>query len=187
MEKNRRVISFSSLIIWVATWFILLAVPGGRLAAQAISIQKVEPFTYFCLPNKGPFSKLPEAIGKLMEESRYQNVVPQGPLMAIYHNAPGEVEPEELIWEIGFPVTPHALVQPPLEQKIWNFTEVATCLHVGPYEKSGETIAKMMEWLETNGYVPVGPILERYLDMNPQDLKPEDLRTEIWIPCQKKV
>lgn len=169
-----------------STWLLLGFFSAGTLGAQAISIQKVEPFTYFCLPNKGPFSKLPEAIGKLMEESRLQNVVPQGPLMGIYHNSPGEVEPEELIWEIGFPVTPHALVQPPLEQKIWNFTEVATCLHVGPYEKTGETIVKMMQWLETNGYAPAGPILERYLDMNPQEVKPQDLKTEIWIPCQKR-
>jgi len=156
------------------------------LGAQPISILKIEPFTYFCLPNKGAFSKLPEAIGRLMEESRVQNVVPMGPLIGIYYNAPGEVEPDELVWEIGFPVSPQTLVQPPLEQKVWSFEQVATCLHVGPYEKAEETIAKMMKWLDENGYTLSGPILERYLDMNPQEVKPENLKTEIWIPCQKK-
>lgn len=169
---------FCSFAFWIE--------PGNLPGSEAISIQKVEPFGYFCLHHKGPFSQLPEVIGRLMEESRVQNVFPAGPLMGIYFNTPGEVEPEELEWEIGFPVTPQALVQPPLEKKEWNFDQVASCLHQGPYDKTGETIATMLEWLEANGYEPSGPVLERYLDMNPQELKPEDLRTEIWIPCRKK-
>jgi len=157
--------------------------PGNLQGSGAISIQKVEPFAYFCLHHKGPFSQLPEVIGRLMEESR---VFPAGPLMGIYFNVPGEVEPKELEWEIGFPVTAQALVQPPLEKKEWNFDQVASCLYQGPYDKSGETIATMLKWMEANGFEPSGPVLERYLDMNPQELKPEELRTEIWIPCRKK-
>ena len=43
----------------------------------------------------------------------------------------------------------------------------------------------MMAWLAANGYESGGPVLERYLDQNPMGMKPEDLRTEIWIPCKK--
>lgn len=172
--------------LWILAVFSLFIVARRAFGVQAIAIQKIEPFTYFCLPSTGPFSKLPEIIGKLMEESRLQNLAPSGALIGIYYNTPGEVEPEELIWEMGFPVSPQTLVQPPLEQKVWEFEQVATCLHIGPYEKTGETIVKMMEWLKANGYSTSGPILERYLDMNPQEIKPENLKTEIWIPCQKK-
>jgi effector-binding domain-containing protein len=174
------------LLSFVFCSFTFWTEPGGLPGGEAISIQKVEPFAYFCLHHKGPFSEFPEMIGRLMEESRAQNVFPAGPLMGIYFNAPGEVEPEELEWEIGFPVTPQALVQPPLEKKEWNFDQVASCLHKGPYDKTGETIATMLEWMQANGYESAGPVLERYLDMNPQELKPEDLKTEIWIPCRKK-
>ncbi len=177
---------FQLFLLSTISFFSLSSAFPLVLAGQPISIQKIEPFTYFSIPNKGPFSKLPEAIGRLVEEMRVQNLAPTGPLMGIYHNVPGEVEPEELVWEIGFPVTPQALVQPPLEQKVWDFEQVAASLHVGPYEKTEETIAKMMEWLEENGYAPSGPVLERYLDMNPLEVKPENLKTEIWIPCQKK-
>ena len=31
-----------------------------------------------------------------------------------------------------------------------------------------------------------GPILERYLDEKPETVKPEELRTEVWVPCKKK-
>jgi effector-binding domain-containing protein len=39
--------------------------------------------------------------------------------------------------------------------------------------------------MKTGGYVADGPLLERYLN-NPMQVKPEELRTEIWIPCAKK-
>jgi AraC family transcriptional regulator len=96
------------------------------------------------------------------------------------------VKPEDLEWEMGFPVTVQALVQPPLERKEWNFAQVAASLHKGSYETSGDTIRKIMEWMESNVYSQAGPILERYLDMNPSEVKPEDLKTEIWIPVKKR-
>ncbi len=150
----------------------------------AVKIQKVEPFAYFCLKHKGSFSAIQEVIQRLMLESQSQNVFPSGPLMGVYYGNPEQVKPEQLEWEMGFPVTPHALVQPPLEKKEWNFTEVAVCLHKGSYEKTGETISKMMEWIEASGYAADGPIMERYLDMDPEGMKPQDLRTEIWIPVK---
>jgi len=150
----------------------------------AVRIQKVEPFAYFCLKHKGSFSAIPEIISRLMQESQSQNVFPSGPLMGVYFGNPQQVAPEEMEWEMGFPVTPHALIQPPLEKKEWNFTEVAVALHKGPYEKTIETIAKMTEWMEANGYTTAGPVVERYLDMNPNEIKPEELKTEIWIPVK---
>jgi effector-binding domain-containing protein len=151
--------------------------------AAAVKIQKVEPFAYFCLKHKGPFSDIKEVIQRLMLESQTQNVFPSGPLMGIYYSSP-EQAPDQMEWEMGFPVTPQALVQPPLEYKEWNFTEVAVSTHRGPYEKAGETIAKMMEWMGANGYAAAGPVMERYMDMDPEGIKPQDLTTEIWIPVK---
>lgn len=159
---------------------------GAATAAEEIFVQKIEPFSYFCLPHKGPFSQLPELMGRLMQEANLQNAVPSGPLMGIYYSNPDLVENDQLEWELGFPVTPQTLVQPPLEKKEWNYALVVTCVYKGPYEKASDTIAKMLDWMAANGYESAGPILERYMDMNPQELDPKDLTTEIWIPCQKK-
>jgi effector-binding domain-containing protein len=71
-------------------------------------------------------------------------------------------------------------------KKVWEYRTVAVAMHVGPYAKGGLTVEKMMAWLAANGYESGGPVLERYLDQNPMGIKPEDLRTEIWIPCKKK-
>lgn len=183
MKKNHLAIGLAAVCV------LSIGVSADHPAtfgSDSISVQQIEPFTYVCLQQKGPFDKMQEAIGSLLQEMKGQNIFPGGPLMGIYFNSPDQVKPEDLQWEIAFPVTSQALVQPPLQMKEWSFTQVVVSLHQGPYEKAGETIQKMVEWMETNGYVPAGPFLERYLDMNPEELKPEELKTEVWIPCQKK-
>jgi AraC family transcriptional regulator len=172
--------------------FLLTFLPAARAhsltssAGEDVTLQKVEPFGYFCIHHKGPFTEIQEVIGQLLQEAGAQNVFPAGPMLGIYYNNPAQVSPESLEWELGFPVTPQALVQPPLEKKVWNFTEVAAALHTGSYETTGDTITKVLDWMDANGYVQAGPIMERYLDMNPEEIKPEDLKTEVWIPVEKK-
>jgi effector-binding domain-containing protein len=155
-------------------------------AGAEVTVKDVEPFAYFCLHNKGPFTQVQEVVRKLIEDARAQNISPAGALIGIYYNSPAEAPPQDLDWEMGFPVTEQAFVQPPLEKKVWTFTQVATALHKGTYETTGETIMKILDWMDVNGYVQAGPVLERYLDMDPSAVKPEDLRTEVWIPVKKK-
>lgn len=168
--------------------FISVQPPAKSLGetpdTAAVSIKKISPFAYCCIPHKGPFTEIENVIKMLMGTSQSQRIYPAGPLIGIYYNSPDEVKPEELQWEIGFPITPQAVPLEPLEKKQWNFTLVATALHTGPYEKTGETILKILEWMKASHYVPAGPVLERYLDMTPSSVPPEKLRTEIWIPCK---
>lgn len=152
----------------------------------AVSIKKISPFAYCYIPHKGPFTEIENVIKMLMSTSQSQRIYPAGPLLGIYYNSPDEVKPEELQWEIGFPITPQAVPLEPLEKKQWNFILVATALHTGPYEKTGETILKVLEWMKASHYVPAGPVLEKYLDMTSSSVPPEKLRTEVWIPCKKK-
>lgn len=158
---------------------------GMILKDENISVQEIEPFLYCCLSHKGPFTDMQDVIGQLMAAMHNQNIYPTGPLLGIYYDSPDKVKPEDLQWEVGFPVTVQVLPQPPLAKKQWIFKTVVSTVHVGPYEKVGDTIGKMLEWMKHAKYVPAGPFLERYMDMDPSQLKPEDLKTEIWIPCQK--
>jgi effector-binding domain-containing protein len=180
-----------SALIFVASAFIIFStsfLASRPLPFQSgdVTVQQIEPFAYISMRYKGPFSQIQDAVGRLMREAQLQNATPTGPLFGIYHNSPDDVAPEQLDWEIGFPISEQIEVQLPLEKKVWNFTQIAVSLHQGPYEKAGETIVKIIEWLSANGYMPAGPIMERYMDMNPDELKPEQRKTEIWIPCQKK-
>lgn len=178
------------LILLAFLILILIALLTMAQAKQAKhehpAIKEVAPFTYFCLRYKGPFTDMEKVIGQMIQAMQSQKLIPGGPMIGVYYNDPSTVKPEELEWEVGFKTNPQAAVQAPLEKKQWNFTSVATLLHVGPYEATGQTIAKIMEWMNAHGHVQNGPVMEAYLDMDPSKVKPEELRTEISVPCAKK-
>lgn len=183
MKRTIFIALLGSTLLW-ATFALghqYMAGQGG-----AVSIKQVTPFVYCCISHKGPFSQIPNIMGQLMMSSQAQNIFPAGPPFGVYYYEPDEVQPEELAWEIGFPIMAQAMPLAPLEKKQWTHTQVAAVMHTGPYEKAGETIAKIFEWMTANDYVQTGPILERYLTMPTPTTKPEDLKSEIWIPCQKK-
>jgi AraC family transcriptional regulator len=56
-------------------------------------------------------------------------------------------------------------------------------LHAGPYKAFGQTYDRIFKgWLTQSGErLREEPCFELYLN-NPGDTKPEDLRTEIWLP-----
>ena len=63
---------------------------------------------------------------------------------------------------------------------------MASATHTGGYEKTGETYLKMFEWIEANGYIQDGPVMEQYHTMPTPDTNPADLSSEIWIPIVNK-
>lgn len=182
MKKN-----IHSLLPFFVLFSLLFlnAYPGNLASDEEISVKDISPFTYCSLSHKGPYSDIEKVIGMLIQTMQSQNISPMGPMMGIFYSDPETTKPEDLEWEVGFPITPQALPQSPLQKKQWDFPLVAVALHRGPYEKTPETIAKILEWVHTNGYAAAGPVMERYLDSNPSQVSPEDLRTEIWVPCQK--
>jgi effector-binding domain-containing protein len=170
-------------LLWAA---FALTFPGMAGQGGSVSIKQVTPFVYCCITHKGSFSEIQNVMGQLMMSSQAQNIFPAGPPFGVYYIDPDEVKPEELVWEVGFPIMAQSVPRAPLEKKQWTYTVVATAQHTGPYEKAGETITKILEWMTANDYVQAGPILERYLTMPTPTTKPSDLKSEIWIPCTQK-
>lgn len=181
----KKIITLSFLFLVISSLTLSASNLEKPFDAGTVSVKEILPFTYCCIHHKGPFTDIEKVIGTLIEAMRNQNIFPTGPMIGIYYNTPEEVNPEELEWDIGFPITPQNRVQAPLEKKQWSFTTVASALHTGPYEKTAESLPKIFEWMQKNNYIPLGPVVERYLDQNPSQIKPEELRTEIWIPCKK--
>ena len=152
---------------------------------ELASVKEVSPFSYCCIPHKGPFTEIEGVIMQLMKAIQEQKIAPAGPMIGIYYNNPDMVKPEELKWEMGFPVSAQVEVQAPLEKKEWKFTLIVSAIHKGPYEETGKTVSKMFEWMQANKLMPAGPVLERFLTMPAPDTKPEDQKAELWVPCQK--
>jgi effector-binding domain-containing protein len=182
--------SVHAALAGLMTGLVLISAFAPMAGAQdlAITVKDVQPFPYCAIAHKGPYTDMTTVIGQLVGAMQAQGLFPQvrGPMIGIYFNSPADTKPEDLAWEAGFIVTAQATAQPPLTKKVWEHRTVAVAMHRGPYADVGRTIAKMMSWLAANGYQPDGPVLERYQDQNPMGVKPEDLRTEIWIPVAKR-
>ncbi len=151
-----------------------------------IVIKNIMPFTYACIHMRGPYSGIQNAIRQLMLEFNNQNIAPAGGMIGIYFNNPNMANQESLEWAIGFPIRPQVMVQSPLEKKQWIYTTVAATLHVGSYEKTADTYMNIFRWMDEKGYRHQGLVLEKYLDMDPSRVSPSKLRTEIWIPFEKR-
>lgn len=176
-----------SLILSLAFSGILSAARPQQLPAPGkVEVRTVEPFVYCSLGREGSFSEIEATVGELMQHMQNQNVFPTGAMIGIYYGDAGLSDPDKMRWEIGFPINEQAQVLAPLEKKQWVFSQVAVSVHQGPYDTIGETITKIQEWLEENGYSQAGPILERYLDPDPSRVSSSGLKTEIWIPCVKR-
>jgi AraC family transcriptional regulator len=194
MKPKRRIVYVAlGAAVWVlavsslAPTALAASNPPQQAKEPFASIQVVKPFVYVCIAHKGPLSEMGTVIGEFMQAMQAQGLFPsiQGPMVGVYFNPPGQVKPEELTWEVGFEVGDQASPKPPLEKKTWTYASVAAAVHIGPYAKASETIQKLMAWVASQGYVAAGPVLERYMN-NPMQVKPEELRTEIWIPVKKR-
>lgn len=190
--KNR----FSKLIIFIFCIALTLNLTFFRSSSEArpqqlpapgkVEIRTVEPFVYCSLGREGSFSEIESTVGELMQHMQNQNVFPTGAMIGIYYGDAGLTDPDKMRWEIGFPINEQAQVLAPLEKKQWVFSQVAVSIHQGSYDTIGETITKIQEWLEENGYSQAGPILERYLDPDPSRASSSGLKTEVLIPCVKR-
>lgn len=181
----KRAILFVHLVGLVCLVAVAASASSSLSSGQdKFKVKEVAAFSYCCLPCQGPYTDMEAKIGQLVQFMQAQNLVPMGPLMGIYYNDPAVTKPENLHWEIGFPVM-ESNVQNPLHFKQWTFTTVVEAFHTGPYEESSGIYSEIMAWMEANGYTPAGPFLEQYLS-DPNSTRPEALKTQIWVPCQKK-
>jgi len=151
-----------------------------------VEIKTLQPFPYCCIHHKGPFTEIANVIALLYSSIQGQNIPPAGGMIGIYYNSPEDTPPQDLEWELGFPCDSHVSPLQPLQRKVWNFIQVATAIHVGSFESTGETYLAIFAWLEANGMEPAGPVLERYLTMPTPDTNPADMRTEIMVPFKIK-
>jgi effector-binding domain-containing protein len=184
--KRATIASFSAIAA------LCLAAGAGQTQVR-VTVQDIEPFTFASLTHFGPYSDIPDVVGRLMQSLQEQTIAPTGPVMIIFHNDPGNAKPAELRWEVAFPVsevaslTYHESDEPstetPLEMKQWTFTKVAVSVHAGSYESTQDTITAMQEWIKANGYEAEGPVVERYTDMDDAG-NAQSLKTEIWIPIR---
>jgi AraC family transcriptional regulator len=142
-------------------------------------------FCYAAMEFGGSFDKLGASVQTFVGEFFKQGLVPAGPVLGIYYNDSRQVKPEELKWDIGFVVNRDAEVKAPLKKAEMKVNTAAVYTHTGPYNKLSPVYEKIFKYVEDKGYKILWPVFDRYLN-NPKQVKPEELKTEVIVPFEKK-
>ncbi len=169
----------------IGVTFIFILALALFSAEQPMEIKDIQPFWYACMEFGGSFQQMEQCITTFIGEFFKQGLIPVGPVVGLYHNDPRLTKEEDLKWDIGFPIAEEANVQAPLKKVQFNFTKAAVYLYTGPYEQMDKLYEQMIKFIDENGYKMVWPSCEKYLN-NPSEVKPEELKTEVIIPVEKK-
>ncbi len=148
-----------------------------------VEIKTIEPETVAYVAMTGPYSQMPEAMGRLYGWIAQHGIQPTGMPGGVYLTTPDATS--EARWEVQTAVAGAPDVSPPDEfgcgVRRNEGMSVAYAMHRGPYETVGETYGQLGHWVTTNGYRLVGPPQEVYLS-DPADSNPEDYLTEVRMP-----
>jgi hypothetical protein len=125
----KKTISVLALALFLSAITVPAALSTQEKAPEKefVKVKEISSFSYCCIPHKGPFTEIEGIIGQLMQAIQEQKIAPAGTMIGVYYNNPEMVKPEELVWEVGFPVSPQTEVKAPLEKKQWKFTHTTRC------------------------------------------------------------
>jgi AraC family transcriptional regulator len=133
----------------------------------------------------GPYNQIGEAFGRLGEIAGPAGLfsTPAAAMIALYHDDPESTPVEQLRSDAGVAVANDAKLPKELAEHHLPAGRYAKTVHVGSYEKLGDTWARFLgEWLPESGErLGDGPSYERYVN-DPRTTPREKLLTEIYVP-----
>lgn len=132
--------------------------------------------------HRGPYEMIWTAFERLGDLVGPDRLLEASALVGIYYADPRTTPAAELRSDAGIIVPEAAALPPGLVEVRIVAGRYAVATHVGPYQKLPGLWARFMEWLEASGeQFGRGATFELYLN-TPLDTKPEDLKTELYIP-----
>ena len=125
-------------------------------------------------------------IGKLMAWAENNKVQVTGPPFAIYYTSPKDTSPEEMVYDMGIPVSKDTELSEEGEIKVVDLLEhkVLSTMHKGSYNDLSKSYAEMAEYSIKNKYDVIGSPKEIYFN-SPHEVSENELLTEIQFPVIK--
>ncbi len=134
----------------------------------------------------GSFSEIGGRITEFIAFLVEEKIEVTGDLGAAFYDDPATTPPEETRYEIRIPVAPETVVVAPWEIKRMDPMDTAAVLLIGSYETIAGRYPEIYTWIDENGYVPAGPLMEVYLVHPGSDVPPEQYETEVHVPVMVK-
>lgn len=148
-----------------------------------VELKEIKPLVVMSRRAITSMNDVSTVIGKVFEDIFKMKLQPAGPVMTVYYDKEFNVEHTDL--EICVPI--NSSINTGKSDKIKEFEGGihACCTFVGPYSKLGEAYAKVMKWIEENGYTYTGAPFDIYLTGPGNVTNPEEFVTEVCFPVSK--
>ncbi len=156
------------------------------MKAEIVELEKI-PVVY--MRAQGPYAEaVPEAWRQLMQVAQANGLINgQTKLFGIPHDNPTITKPDNVRYDACIGTTVNIDGDTGLRKKTIAGGQYAKFVHQGPYDKLGQAYAFIFsEWLPENQHkLRDEPCFEHYLNNDlGQTTKPEQLKTEIYIPIE---
>jgi len=168
----------------------LVGCGGGERAgreentAGEVAVRTIPAMTALVLPMRGSYAQHEEAFGKLFSYLEQKGLSWQGVPFGVYYDDPRSVPEDSLRWKIGVPVAPGTEAEPPFMLEEFPETKAAVTVCTGPYEGTAPCHAKVIRWIQQQGYTIAGPAME-FFDSDPKQTPPEKLHCRIVYPIRE--
>ncbi len=188
-REARRAAAFpatASAVHYVANGQIDRFTPVKKEQAMDVRIEDVVPMRVAFVRHVGPYVQVGQAWSKLMGWAWPRGLVgPAAKMFGVCHDDPEITPPERLRYDACIPVADQVEPQGEIGVQTIAGGAYAVTTHRGPYEKLGETYARLCgEWVPASGReLRAAPCLELYRN-NPQTTPPDELLTDIYMPVE---
>ncbi|TQV85286.1 AraC family transcriptional regulator [Aliikangiella coralliicola] len=171
-----------------------LSLTRSNLAIMEMKLMKAEmrslkPISVLSVRKRGDYSTAAGEAWNILMKYTYSNrlMTKETELIGISHDDPSVTTPDNIRYDAC--VTNEQLADGEGEVVVNDIEGglYAVFLHKGSYQNLKESYASIFHrWLPGSGYrLRELPPFEKYLNRNPSRTKPENLRTEIYIPVTK--
>ncbi|MEA4956215.1 hypothetical protein SDC9_03604 [bioreactor metagenome] len=125
-------------------------------------------------------------IAKLLAWAEVKKVEVIGNPFSIYFTSPQNTDPEEMVYDMGIPISKDTELSEEGEIKVVELLEhrVLSTIHKGSYETLKQSYEKMVEYSIKNNYDIIGSPKEVYIN-SPHEVPENELLTEIQFPVIK--
>lgn len=159
---------------------------GGQ--KMRVTLKTLEPMRVAFMRHVGPYQEVAATWDQLLPFLGKEGLIGgDATFIGLCHDDPEVTPPDKLRYDACVTVDQDFAPAGDLGVQTLPGGEYAVTTHFGPYQKLGETYAKLFgEWLPRSGREVGGtPCLEIYLN-SPESTEPEELLTDIYVPLQSK-
>jgi effector-binding domain-containing protein len=171
----------------LAIFILALLLTGVLYSQEKPEIQDGISFRYIGMEFSGSHSRIPEKVPAFLKEIHEQKIQSDvvGDLFGVFFDSPLLTTGRRPVYALGVRIEKDLTVKMPLLKLLYEYDQVATIIHHGPYETAANAFNIILPFIEEKELEIAGPYVVIWMG-NPRHDKPEDLKTKIIIPVKGK-